>query len=144
MPFVITRTVYEPEHRLYCLPWALVKRCYISACFAGWHGESIMGLSGMGSGWVQRGNVHHVIWSIPRHVESHAASAAARRHAKPTKEPGGKSRGPGRVPGRCSRRFPQQPSCPLGAGRGASLAMDVLDPERGAEQQCMGITVPAS
>lgn len=93
------RTVYEPWYRLYCLPWAVVKRCYNSACFAGWHRESVMGLSGMGLGWVQRRNVHHVIWSIPRHVESHAARAAACRHAKPTKEPGGEIRracqGPG-------------------------------------------------
>lgn len=87
------RTVYEPWYRLYCLPWAVVKRCYNSACFAGWHGESIMGLSGMGLGRVQRRNVHHVIWSIPQHAESHAARAAACRHAKPTKELGGTRRG---------------------------------------------------
>lgn len=120
MPFVIMRTVYEPWYRLYCLPWAVVKRCYNSACFAGWHGESIMGLSGMGLGWVQRRNVHHVISSIPRHVESHAARAAACRHAKPTKGPGGKSGGPVRGLGHCSGHFPQQPSCPLEAGSGMS------------------------
>lgn len=109
MPFVIMKTVYEPEYRLYCLPQTLVKRCYISVCFAGWHGESIMGLSGMGQASVQRGNVHHVKSSIP-HMQKVTQPAPPLHRVNKRTGRGGN----GEAPSGCQGEVLQQPSCSLG------------------------------